>query len=95
MHQVRKGKYLDFTSAAVGLLSPQAVIEKQVMQHGGKQFFFLVCWHQIQNVHMLAILFYTYLLIYLIYQILLSSSAVLQIGLSVAFASSLHTVSHS
>lgn len=63
MHQVRKGKYLDFTSAAVGLLSPQAVIEKQVMQHGGKLFFFffLVCWHQIQNVHMLAILFYTYL----------------------------------
>lgn len=61
MHQVRKGKYLDFTSAAVGLLSPQAVIEKQVMQHGGKQFFFLVCWHQIQNVHILAILFYTYL----------------------------------
>lgn len=40
MHQVRKGKYLDFTSAAVGLLSPQAVIEKQVMQHGGKLFFF-------------------------------------------------------
>lgn len=39
MHQVRKGKYLDFTSAAVGLLSPQAVIEKQVMQHGGKHFF--------------------------------------------------------
>lgn len=61
MHQVRKGKYLDFTSAAVGLLSPQGVIEKQVMQHGGKLFFFLVCWRQIQNVHMLAILFYTYL----------------------------------
>lgn len=94
MHQVRKGKYLDFTSAAVGLLSPQAVIEKQVMQHGGKPFFFffLVCWHHIQNVHMLAILFYTYTLFI---QILLSSSAVLQIGLSVAFASSLHTVSHS
>lgn len=40
MHRVRKGKCLDFTSAAVGLLSPQAVIEKQVMQHGGKRFFF-------------------------------------------------------
>lgn len=94
MHQVRKGKYLDFTSAAVGLLSPQAVIEKQVMQHGGKLFFFFLS-VLAPNTKCAYVSHFVLYLFTLFIQILLSSSAVLQIGLSVAFASSLHTVSHS
>lgn len=93
MHRVRKGKYLDFTSAAVGLLSPQAVIEKQVMQHGGKRFFFPSV--LAPNIKCAYVSHFVLYLFTLFIQILLSSSAVLQIGLSVAFASSLHTVSHS